>query len=68
LWGIDSLSNSEIIWLTDKLGVVLPSGDLTGYYRPNHRNGYVNRNAEDKVRVLPAGTQHLAGLQAGAGE
>jgi hypothetical protein len=68
LWGVEALTNNEIIWLTDKLGVGLPSQDLGGYYRGNFKPGYVNRNTEGKIRVTPAGTQHLLSLGAGAGE
>lgn len=68
LWGIDALTNSEIVWLTDKLGVGISSADLAGYYRGNYKHGYVNKNTEGKIRMLPAGTGHLASLKAGAGE
>jgi hypothetical protein len=68
LWGVEALTNNEIIWLTDKLGVGLPSQDLGGYYRGNFKPGYVNRNAEGKLRVTPSGTQHLLNLGAGVGE
>ncbi len=68
LWGVEALSNIEIVWLTDRLGVCLPSSDLNAYYKPNFKAGYVNRNSADKVRVLPAGMDHLIALKAGVGE
>jgi hypothetical protein len=68
LWGVEALTNTEIVWLTDMLGVGISIGDLTGYYRGNYKQGYVNKNAAGKVRVTPAGTDHLVGLGTGAGE
>jgi hypothetical protein len=68
LWGVQALTNTEIVWLTDKLGVGISINDVTGYFRGNYKQGYVNRNAEDKVRVLPAGTEHLVALGNGAAE
>lgn len=68
LWGVEALTNAEIIWLTDKLGACIKSRELSGYYRSNYRQGYVNKNTEDKTRMTPAGTEHVLGLTAGTGE
>lgn len=68
LWGVEALANAEIVWLTDQLGECISSADLTGYYRPNQKRGYVNKNTEGKTRVTPAGTDYARGLTAGADE
>lgn len=68
LWGIEALTNADIVWLTDKLGAGISSGDIASNYRSNYRHGYVNKNAEGKTRITPAGTEYVRGLVAGAGE
>jgi hypothetical protein len=68
LWGVEALTNAEIVWLTDKLGAGFSSGDLGGNYRSNYKQGYINKNAEGKTRMTPAGTEHVLSLTAGAGE
>jgi hypothetical protein len=68
LWGVEALTNAEIVWLTDKLGAGISSGDVGGNHRSNYKRGYVNKNAEGKTRMTPAGTDHVLGLVAGPGE
>jgi hypothetical protein len=65
LWGVQTLTNLEITWLTDKLGEGIPSGTLGGCYRDNYKRGYVNKTTEGKIRVTPTGTEHLVTLSAG---
>jgi hypothetical protein len=67
-WGVEALTNAEIVWLTDKLGAGISSSDIAGNYRSNYRHGYVNKNAEGKTRITPAGTEYVHGLVAEAGE
>ena len=64
LLGVEAVDPAELTWLTDRLGEVLPRTDLNGYYRGNQRPGYVNKNAQDKVRITPAGIRHLQELTA----
>lgn len=68
LWGVEALSNADIVWLSGKLGAGISSGEIAGNYRSNYKQGYVNKNAEGKTRVTLAGTNHLLGLVAGLGE
>lgn len=68
LWGVEAVTNAEVVWLTDQLGECISSADIAGNYRSNHKRGYVNKNAEGKMRVTPTGTDHARGLTAGAGE
>jgi len=68
LWGVQALSNAEIVWLTDKLGAGISTGDIGGNYRSNFKQGYVNKNAEGKTRMTPAGTDHVLSLGGGSGE
>jgi len=68
LWGVETLTNPEITWLTDKLGACITPNSLGGCYRDNYKRAYVNRNTEGKVRVTPAGIEHLASLSAGASQ
>jgi hypothetical protein len=65
LWDVESLTNSEIIWLTDKLGAGISPDNLGGCYRDNYRRGYVNKTTEGKTRMTPAGTEHLVSLSTG---
>lgn len=68
LLGVEAVTPAELVWLSDKLGEMLPSGDLGGHFRGNHKSGYVNKNAQDKVRITPAGEAHLKELTAGNGK
>jgi hypothetical protein len=68
LLGVDAVDAGEIAWLTDRLGEGISKNDLNGYFRGNQRHGYVNKNAEGKVRITPAGAVHLEGLTAEGGK
>jgi hypothetical protein len=68
LWGVDALTNTELVWLTDKLGAGMSAGEMGGNYRANLKRGYVNKNIQDKARIVPAGTDHLLSLKAGSAE
>lgn len=60
--GVDALSNAELSWLTFELGDGITSNNLNGYYKLNQKSGYVNKNAQGKVRVLPAGVERVKQL------
>jgi len=61
--GLPSLSNVEIVFLSDRLGDGIPSTDINGYYKSNLKKGHVNRSLQDKsMRILPAGSTYLAAL------
>lgn len=61
--GLASLSNAEIVILSDRLGDGIPGTDINGYYKANLKKTYVNRSLQDKtMRILPQGSTYLAGL------
>lgn len=68
LLGAEAVGPTELVWLTDKLGEVILSGDLNANYRGNQKSGYVNKNAEGKVRITPAGEKYIKELKAGNGK
>jgi hypothetical protein len=68
LLGVEAVAAQELVWLTDRLGEVIPSGDMAAHYRGNLKLGYVNKNSQGKVRITPAGEAHLKELTAGNGK
>jgi hypothetical protein len=68
LLGVEAVTTTELVWLTDRLGEVIPNADLGAHFRGNQKSGYVNKNAQGKVRMLPAGEAHLKELAAGNGK
>ncbi len=65
LQGVASVSNQDIVWLSDHLGDGIPTGNISGNYRQNHKAGYVNRSLQDgKIRMMPAGEAYLKTLKA----
>lgn len=68
LLGAEAVGPAELAWLTDKLGEVIPSRDQNGHYLGNQKSGYVNKNAQGKVRITPAGEKYLKELKAGSGK
>jgi hypothetical protein len=68
LLGAEAVATTELVWLTDRLGEVIPSGDLAGHFRGNLKSGYVNKTALGKVRITPAGETYIKGLKAGNGK
>lgn len=68
IWGVETVTNSEIVWLTDKLGDGISTNDVTGNYRANYKRGFANKNTEGKIRIVPDGTEYLKGLSSGADE
>jgi hypothetical protein len=58
--GVDSVTNQEIVWLTDVLGEGISANDIGGNFRQNHKVGYVNRSTRDnKIRITPNGEEYL---------
>ncbi|WP_326569465.1 hypothetical protein VSH64_48355 [Amycolatopsis rhabdoformis] len=64
LQGVPSLTNQEVVWLTDHLGDGIPANNIAGNVRQHKKAGYVNRTLQDdKIRILPAGEEYLKGLK-----
>jgi len=58
--GIKGLTNKDIGWLTDHLGVGVPTGHITGAFNGAKSGGYANRSTQDKtLRITDAGTDYL---------
>ena len=68
LLGAAAVGPTELVWLTNELGDVIPSGDLNANYRGNQKSGYVNKNTEGRVRITPSGEKYLKELKAGNGK
>lgn len=64
LLGVDTVEPSDVAWVTDRLGDGVPRNDLNSYFRGNLKHGYVNKNAEGKVRITPDGVEYLKSLNA----
>lgn len=63
--GIELVSNQDVVWLTDRLGDGIASGDIAANYRQNFKRGYVNRSTQDsRIRILPKGVEYLKALTA----
>ncbi|WP_326561616.1 hypothetical protein [Micromonospora sp. NBC_01796] len=61
--GVKSLSNREIVWLTDHVGDGIESGDINGHFRGLRKNGYANRSTTDRsIRITPPGEAYLSSL------
>lgn len=60
LVGVPSVTNQELVWLTDQLGEVITTKDIPAYYQRNQKDGYLNRSHQDnKIRILPKGEEYL---------
>jgi len=58
--GIASVTNQDLVWLTDALGDGIPAGQIAGYFRQNQQKGYVNRSMQTgKIRITPPGEEYL---------
>jgi hypothetical protein len=58
--GIRGLSNKDVAWLTDHLGVGVPSGNIAGAVRGPRSSGYLNRSTTDKtLRITEDGEAYL---------
>lgn len=58
--GVPTISAKELVWLTDRLGDGIITGDMSGNFRQNHKAGYVNRSTQDqKFRITPTGETYL---------
>jgi hypothetical protein len=58
--GIRGLSNKDVAWLTDHLGVGVPSGNIAGAVRGPRTAGYLNRSTTDKtLRITEDGEAYL---------
>lgn len=68
LIGVEAVGPTELVWLTDRLGEIIPGHNLNANYRGNQKSGYVNKNAEGKVRITPAGEKYIKELKAGSGK
>jgi hypothetical protein len=61
--GLESLSNMEISQLSDRLGDGFPTNNINKNYKSNLKKGYVNRSiADNKIRLMPDGDDHLKSL------
>lgn len=62
--GIESLSNQEAVWLTDRLGVGISTNNLGAAFTGAKKAGYVNRSLQThKIRLVsPQAENYLAGL------
>jgi hypothetical protein len=64
LLGVPSVTNQDIVWLTDQLGEGIATSDITAYYRLNSKPGYVNRTLQEKkIRITPTGEEYLKSLE-----
>ena len=62
---IRGLSNKDVAWLTDHLGVGVPSGNIGGAVRGPRAAGYLNRSTTDNtLRITEAGEEYLKTLGA----
>lgn len=68
LLGAEAVDLTEIAWLTDELGEIIPSRVQGGHFSGNQKSGYVNKNAHGKVRITPAGISYIKELKAGNGK
>ena len=58
--GINGLTNKDIGWLTDHLGIGIPTGHITGAFNGAKGGGYANRSTQDKtIRITEVGTEYL---------
>jgi len=58
--GVKGLANKDIGWLTDHLGVGVPTGHITGAFNSAQSGGYANRSTQDKtLRITEGGTTYL---------
>jgi hypothetical protein len=58
--GVETVSNQDIVWLTDKLGDGISAGEIAGNFRQNNKVGYVNKSMQtQKIRILPEGEEYL---------
>lgn len=58
--GIKGLSNKDVAWLTDHLGVGVPSANTAGAVRGPRASGYLNRSTTDKtLRITEDGETYL---------
>ncbi len=69
LLGVGTLDNHHVVWLTDRLGVGIPSKDVSPYYKRLHQRGHLNRTTkDDRIRITPAGEEYLKALPIGGKE
>jgi hypothetical protein len=60
---VPGLSAQEVVSLTDQLGDCIPTRDISGYFRRNLKDGYLNRaNQDGRMRITPKGQEYLKGL------
>lgn len=68
LWGlhfaksrsIKGLANKDLVWLTDPLGVGVPTGNVAGAFRGGKSAGYMNRSTVDQtIRITEDGEAYL---------
>lgn len=58
--GAQSVSNKDLVWLTDRLGVGIKSGDIGWCYRSKHKAGHLNRSTQDNmIRITPDGENYI---------
>ncbi len=60
---IEGLESSDIVWLTDKSGVGIPSSQVTIHYQRARKKGFVNQSTiTNKMHITNEGIEHLNSL------
>lgn len=63
--GIRGLGNKDVAWLTDNLGVGVPSGNIAGAVRGRRGAGHLNRSTTDNTfRITEDGEEYLKNVGA----
>ena len=58
--GVPAVTNKDLVWLTDKLGEGIISGNIAANFRANHKSGNVNRSTQDQtIRITLKGENYL---------
>ncbi|WP_394612969.1 hypothetical protein JNUCC0626_23720 [Lentzea sp. JNUCC 0626] len=64
LLGVPSVKNQDIVWLTDKLGDGIPTGNIAKNYQHLSKSNYVNKSLQDgSIRITPRGEEYLKSLE-----
>lgn len=62
---IDGLTNGEVVWLTDKSGTGIPTGQITINYQRNRDKGFANQSTlSGKMRITDEGLEYINSLSA----
>ncbi|MFS8100268.1 hypothetical protein LFM09_24360 [Lentzea alba] len=62
--GVPSVKNQDIVWLTDRLGDGIPTGNITKNFQHLSKSNYLNRSLQDgSIRITPRGEEYLKSLE-----